>query len=254
MAEPVVDPGPEAPPETHPVEEVLIADLRPHPENYQKHPQDQIEHLVASIRQYGFIRNVVIARDNTILCGHGAVEAATLAGMTSVPCVRLDLDPMSTKALKVLALENELGRFAVRDDRALTEILKIVNDDDGIMGLVGTGYDEQMLANLVMVTRSAAEIANGNAAAEWVGMPEYEEAPDIWKIIIQFDSEKERQEFLEKYEVREYVTFVKMTPRAISGWWPQRTEVRNDGGLRWVKTEDADKDPAEVPAGRADWG
>lgn len=143
-------------------EMVKLADLKPHPQNYQTHPQEQIEHLKASIAEHGMYRNVVIARENTILAGHGVVLAATQLGMKEVSAVRLDIDPDDPRALKVLTGDNEIEQLADVDDRALTEILKQINDEDA---LLGTGYDEKMLAALVYVTRPASEIADFDAAA-----------------------------------------------------------------------------------------
>jgi hypothetical protein len=54
-----------------PTEIVALSSLRPHPRNYREHPEDQIEHLMQSIRANGFYRNIVVARDGTIIiCAH----------------------------------------------------------------------------------------------------------------------------------------------------------------------------------------
>src|SRR5262245_35987685 len=129
-----------------PVELVNLDDLRAHPRNYRQHPEDQLAHLEHSLREHGFYRNVVVARDLTILAGHGIVTAARRVGYASVPVHRLDLDPSSPKALKILAADNELPRFAETDDRALSELLRQIREED-VSGLLGTGYDEMMLAN-----------------------------------------------------------------------------------------------------------
>ena len=62
-----------------PVELIELALLKPHPDNYHAHPDDQVEELAASLRQHGFYRTVVVARDLTILAGHGIVEAAMIS-------------------------------------------------------------------------------------------------------------------------------------------------------------------------------
>src|SRR5258707_279190 len=103
----------------YPVEIVAVADLKPHPQNYREHPDDELEHIVESIRANGFYRNVVVARDNTLLAGHGVVQAAKKLGKTEIPVLRLDLDPDDPKALKVLVGDNEIARMAMVDDRAL---------------------------------------------------------------------------------------------------------------------------------------
>ena len=84
---------------------VKITGLKDHPRNYRTHPEDQIEYLMESIRQHGFYRNVVVARDSTVLAGHGVVEAARRLGLEKVSVIRLDLDADSPQALKVLAAD-----------------------------------------------------------------------------------------------------------------------------------------------------
>lgn len=54
-------------------EMIEIQTLKPHPRNYRTHPEDQIAHLIESISKHGFYRNVVIAKEGTILAGHGVV-------------------------------------------------------------------------------------------------------------------------------------------------------------------------------------
>jgi hypothetical protein len=76
----------------------------------------------------------------------------------------------------------------------LTEVLKEIKDADE-SGLLGTGFDEAALAALVMVSRTSAEIKDFDEAAEWVGMPDYEEGKRLPKLVILFDSEEDREAF-----------------------------------------------------------
>lgn len=154
-------------------EYVPLESLHPHPRNYRSHPDDQIAHIMHSIRQFGLYRNIVVAEDYTILAGHGVVIAAGKMGFATVPVVRLPLSPEHPLALKLLAGDNEVQHLGEVDDRRLTELLKEIQET-ALDGLLGTGFDEMMLANLLMVTRPASEIANYDEAADWVGMPGYE--------------------------------------------------------------------------------
>jgi hypothetical protein len=195
---------------------VELSALRPHPQNYRHHPPEQLRHIEASIRQHGFYRNIVIARDGTILAGHGVVLAARGMGLTRVPVRRLNVDPASATALKVLTADNELGRFAEDDDRALSELLRQVKDDDPL-ALLGTGYDDAMLAALVMVTRPASEIADKREAAHWVGMPDYQDmdGADV-KLIITFDTIEARERFV----AEKGVEVIKNARTVWSARWP----------------------------------
>ncbi len=178
--DPVVMPAPEL---------TAVKHLTPHPRNYRDHPEDQIDHLVQSIRDHGVYRNVVTANDGTILAGHGVVLAAQRLDLKEIPAIRLDIDPDSPAALKLLAADNYLSHFAADDDRVLTDLLKDVADLDD---LFGTGFDEQSLAALLMVTRDGSEIADLDEAAEWVGMPEFDHTGSHLRMIIHFTSEDDR--------------------------------------------------------------
>lgn len=193
-----------------------VADLVEHPRNYREHPPEQIRHMVESMRQHGVYRNVVVANDRkTLLAGHGVVKAAREAGVEEILVVELPYAPTDPRALKVVAADNELANLAEIDDRILTEILKEVKDFD-VDGLLGTGVDEQMLANMVMVTRPANEIRNLNEAAEWVGMPEFVPEPAALKITVQFLSAEDRARFL---KLVGYDAVSELRP---SLWWPKR--------------------------------
>jgi hypothetical protein len=189
-------------------------DLKPHPRNYQQHPDYQLRHIIKSIETHGFYRNVVVAKDNTILAGHGVVEAATRLGITQIPVHRVDLMPDDTKALQILTGDNEINNLAVVNDRMLTELLKEIALDD-TAGLIGSGFDENQLATLAMITRPAHEIKDKDEAAEWLGMPDLEiEKPSI-RLIVHFDNETDREEFAK-------LIGYKFTENTKSIWYPQR--------------------------------
>jgi hypothetical protein len=202
-----------------PDEVVAVADLKPHPRNYQKHPEDEIEHLRESLREYGMFRNIVVARDNTILAGHGVTQAAALEGVTEITVKRVDLDPSDPDAIKLVVLDNEIGHLAERDDRLLTELLRYVNEEASA-GLLGTGFDEMMLANLLMVTRPTHEIADHAEAAAWVGMPEWTgEAPRV-ELRLYFDTEEQCNELVEQLSVN--IARPSGSNGVMVAWWPPR--------------------------------
>jgi hypothetical protein len=200
------------------VEWVDVALLKPHPSNYREHPADQIEHIKESIRENGLYRNIVVARENTILAGHGVTIAVREMGVLRVPVVRMDLAPDDPRALKILSGDNEISRLGIIDDRALSEMLKVIKDQSD-NGLLGTGWDDMMLANLAFVTRPASEIKNFDAAAEWAGMPEYEQGEETKRLIVTFRTEADRQRFITEKEI----TTTKSGNQADwTAWWPPR--------------------------------
>lgn len=202
-----------------PAEEIVALDqLRPHPRNYRAHPADQVEHLARSIAEHGLYRNVVLAQDNTLLAGHGVVEALRQLGRETVRAVRLPIPSDSPAALKVLTGDNEIEHLAEQDDRALSELLKELADFDPA-ALLGTGYDQAMLANLVMVTRPASEIKDMDEAAHWAGMPDYGEPQVEIKLVVSFDAPEKREKFMEQIGLDH--THYKYGD-TWSTWWPPR--------------------------------
>lgn len=193
-----------------------INQLHPHHRNYRDHPSDQVAHIAESIKENGIYRNVVIARDGTILAGHGIVKAAMELGMTSLPVIRLDIDPNEERALKIMIGDNEISRLSINDDRALTEMLKDLRTWN-VDALLGTGFDEQMVAALTYVTRPASEIKDKNEAAQWVGMPEFDGVDAPLKITMSFATEADRNAFASYLGAS-------ITPRTRSLWWPLREQ------------------------------
>jgi ParB-like chromosome segregation protein Spo0J len=203
---------------------VPVDKLRPHPRNYQSHPADQLDQLARSIELHGVFRNIVVARGNVILAGHGVVLALRRMGWDRVPAVQLDIDPLSPKALHVLAADNEIANLADVDDRALTELLRDLADDDVDL-LFGTGYDDEKLTALLLATRTRAEIPDFDAAAEWVGLPGYEQEAVEPQLLVRFDSPEDRDKLMEMMGC-ETPHHRRKTNDRWSVWWPDRK--RND--------------------------
>jgi len=177
------------------IETINVSELKEHPRNYKQHPEQQLEHIIKSIEEHGFYRNIVIAKDNTILAGHGVALACKSMGKQKVPVIRLDIESDSTQALKVLTSDNEIGNLAMVDDRQLSEVLKDILDDD--LDLTGTGFNEDQLSALIYTTRDANEIETIDEANEWVGIADYENKPDSIKVMVHFDTEEDRDNFMQ---------------------------------------------------------
>lgn len=137
------------------IELVPISALVPHPQNYRRHPQEQLDHLALSLQTNGFYRPVVTAHDLTILAGHGIVQAARLVGIDPVPVHRTRYRLDDPEALKILVGDNESPRLARNDDAALAELLVQIRDESEA-GLEGTGWDEEALAVLSEAIRSGS--------------------------------------------------------------------------------------------------
>lgn len=102
--------------------------------NARTHSKKQLRQIGDSIRTFGFTNPVLIDAANTILAGHGRVEAARLIGMTHVPCVRLEHMTPEQKRAYVLA-DNKLALNAGWDEQFLAEEL------EALMGIDDLGFD-----------------------------------------------------------------------------------------------------------------
>jgi len=205
-------------------EVVALSELKPHPRNYVGHPDDQLEHIVKSLKEHGLYRPVVTARDGTILAGHGVVAGARKLGWTEIAIKRLDIGPLDGRALRLLVADNHIRQLGEPDDRALSELLKEIKEVD-IDGFLGTGFDEAMVAALVYTTRNAAEIGSAEAAAEWIGMPEYENPKELIQFKLFFRSLEDRDACLRRLKLKPLQGKLE---KAQSYWWP-------DQGMRDLK-------------------
>ncbi|XYK81790.1 MAG: ParB N-terminal domain-containing protein [Labrenzia sp.] len=75
----------------HPPNEDLcpIERLAPYKNNARTHSKKQIKQIAESIKRFGFCNPMLVADDDTIIAGHGRVEAAKLIGLTEVPVRKL---------------------------------------------------------------------------------------------------------------------------------------------------------------------
>ena len=195
---------------------VALSKLKPHPRNYRTHPDDQLNHLGQSLREHGLFRNVVTARDWTILAGHGLVEAAKREGMDKILAIKLDVAPSDARALKIMAGDNEIAHLAETDDRKLSDMLREIKDFES--GLFGTGYDDQMLAALAMITRPQSEIEDANEAAHWAGMPGFQPGAEDIKLSVHFRTDADREAF-----VKEFKIVIRQKEKTVwKTWWPEK--------------------------------
>jgi DNA modification methylase len=114
-----------------------IADLRPHPRNYRRHPERQLALLRESLRVHGQQKPVVITPDGTVLAGHGLVEAAKAEGWTEIACHVYD----GPYPEAFLAMDNRTSDLAEDDEAALAQLLKDLEAQDQL-NAAGWGQDD----------------------------------------------------------------------------------------------------------------
>jgi DNA modification methylase len=67
-----------------------VGNLEVYSHNARTHSRHQIRQIAASIKTFGFTNPVLIDHNDTIIAGHGRVEAAKLLGIEKVPTIRLE--------------------------------------------------------------------------------------------------------------------------------------------------------------------
>ena len=113
-----------------------INELKPYENNARLHPQEQINKIVNSIKEFGFITPVIIDENNTILVGHGRTEAAKQAGLTKVPYRRITNLTDEQKRAYILA-DNKLSDIAEWDEQLLQMELDSISLD-----MTAFGFDD----------------------------------------------------------------------------------------------------------------
>ena len=64
-----------------------IEALVPYKRNARTHSKQQLRQIAESIRAFGFTNPILIDAENTIIAGHGRVEAAKQLGMKEIPTI-----------------------------------------------------------------------------------------------------------------------------------------------------------------------
>lgn len=125
------------------VETVPVDELIPYHNNPKLHPEEQVDKIASSIKEYGFTQPIVIDGDNGIIIGHGRVQAAEKLGLEKVPAIRReDLTEQEVKALRLA--DNRVAESGW-DEEALSTELEIIDFNE-----VETGFDMQEIEELVL--------------------------------------------------------------------------------------------------------
>lgn len=122
-----------------------VEELIPYARNARTHSSAQITQIAASIKEFGFLAPIVIAEDNTILCGHGRFYAAQKLGLKKIPCVKESHLTEAQKRAYIIA-DNKLSINTGWDDELLAVELSDLQGEGVDLSI--TGFDEKELADL----------------------------------------------------------------------------------------------------------
>ena len=122
------------------LETIVVADLVPHDRNPRTHSKKQIKQIADSIKRFGFTNPVLIDGNNSVVAGHGRIEAARMLGMKSVPVLRLEHMSEAEKRAYIIA-DNRLAELAGWDNNLLALEFEAIAELDKEFELALTGFD-----------------------------------------------------------------------------------------------------------------
>jgi DNA modification methylase len=147
--------------------ERAVDTLKPYARNARTHSKKQLKQIASSIERFGFVNPVLIGDDDSIIAGHGRVEAAKLLGLKTVPTLEISHLSDAERRAYILA-DNKLALNAGWDNELLALELQGLLDDD--FDLEFTGFN---IAEIDFIIEDAAS-ANPDT-----GDPADDEVPDI---------------------------------------------------------------------------
>lgn len=166
---------------------VPIEQIKPNPQNPRLIKDENYQRLLQSIKDFpemAEIREVIVNKDMVILGGNMRFRAMKEAGWTEIPVKIVDLP------------EDKQREFIIKDnvsggDWDWEQLAKEWDATE----ITDWGLDIPEFGNLDLLD----DVNGGDESSEWVGMPEFAAKPESLKIIIHFETEESRQEFMEMY-------------------------------------------------------
>lgn len=132
-----------------------INELTPYANNSRTHSDEQVNQIVASIKEWGFTNPILIDERNGIIAGHGRLLAAMLLNMDTIPTITLTgLTDEQKRAYVIadnkLALNSEWDYTLLKSEvESLVDIdLELLGFDGDELNLILHGVDEEPLAEI----------------------------------------------------------------------------------------------------------
>lgn len=203
------------------VEQWAIGRLIPYAGNPRKNDM-AVDRLAAAIQEFGFRVPILAKSDGSIIDGHLRLKAAQKLAMETVPV--LLADDMTDVQIKAFRLSvNKMAELAGWDN----DLLRVELSELGELGfdLDLTGFSMGEISGILL----EREEGETDAAAEWKGMPEFDDQGCFRKIWVSFDTPE---------DVREFFSIIGQshTDKTKSIWFPEK-ERRDNESMRWASDE-----------------
>ncbi|KQO85929.1 ParB/Srx family N-terminal domain-containing protein [Methylobacterium sp. Leaf91] len=133
---------------------VAVRTLRAYSRNSRTHDEAQIGQIQALIEQFGFLVPLIVDEHDTIIAGHGRLEAAKRLGMEQVPVIRRPGLSDAERAALVLA-DNRVALNSSWDETMLAKevafIQEAIDAGEFDFDLGDAGFGEVELKDLAEV-------------------------------------------------------------------------------------------------------
>lgn len=128
-----------------------IDSIIPYARNAKIHSADQVARIRGSLREFGFVRPLLIDGAGNLISGHGTLEAARAEGMETVPCVVVE-GLSDTQRRAYIHADNKLAELSSWDEELLGLDLAELSQSD--LDMQGLGFDMEDLVPVAAYTRS----------------------------------------------------------------------------------------------------
>lgn len=126
-------------------ETVAIDSISLDPANVRRHPDRNIQTIVASLKRFGQQKPIVVTKEGIVIAGNGTLQAARHLGWKQIEIVRTGLTGSDATAYAIA--DNRTAELAEWDDDALAQTLAALQIEDKEL-LFASGFIEQELNGL----------------------------------------------------------------------------------------------------------
>jgi len=127
-------------------ETVAIDSISLDPANVRRHPDRNIQMIVASLKRFGQQKPIVVTKEGIVIAGNGTLQAARHLGWKQIEIVRTGLTGSDATAYAIA--DNRTAELAEWDDDALAQTLAALQIEDEALAL-DTGFDAKEIDALL---------------------------------------------------------------------------------------------------------